>query len=130
MVLASGWLDVGNEWWIHYCGTNARHKQRQMTAGIGSARIRKEGFVSLRSPPSGGFVVSRLIRWPGGDLYINANISQGSKLTARITGYDGQPPEDFDAGRRLKGRAIRIESFMSGVADLYTLRAVPEGSAQ
>jgi hypothetical protein len=112
------------------------------------ARIRREGFVSLRSPPSGGFVVSRLICWPGGDLHINASISPGSEMTARITGYDRQPLEDFDAEpslplvgdsvrhkvkwkqgeiRRLKGRAIRIELFMSGVADLYTLRAVPEG---
>ncbi len=30
--------------------------------------------------------------------------------------------------RKLKGRAIRIEFFMSGIADLYTLRAVPEGA--
>lgn len=149
MVLASGWLEVGDEWWIYYYGANGAHKQRQVTPGIGLARIRKDGLVSLRSPPSGGFVVSRLIRWPGGDLCINASVSPGAEMTARITGYDRQPLDDFDAEpslplvgdsvrhkvkwkkgdiRRLKGRAIRIEFFMSGVADLYTLRAVPEGA--
>ena len=148
MVLASSWLEVGDEWWIYYYGVNGAHKRRQVTPGIGMARIRKGGFVSLRSPSSGGFIVSRLIRWPGGDLYINANINAGSTITARITGYDRQPLKDFDADpslplvgdsvrhkvkwkqgdiRSLKGRAIRFEFFMSGVANLFTLRAVSEG---
>lgn len=147
MVLASGWLEVGDEWWIYYSATNGPHQLRDLTPGIGLARVRKEGFVSLRSPAGGGYVVSRLIRWPGGKLYINADVGQ-SEMTVRITDYHRQPLEHFvsnpslplvgDSVRHqvkwtdgdinsLKGRAIRIELFMKGVVDLYTLRAVPDG---
>ena len=148
MVLGSpGWLDVGDQWWIYYSGTNGPHKCQALTPGIGLVRVRKEGFVSLRSPAGGGFVVTRLLRWPGGRLYVNANVGQ-SEMTVRITDYDRQPLRNFDSGpsdpivgdsvrhevkwkdgdiRDLSGRAIRLEFFMKGLVDLYTFRAVLAG---
>jgi hypothetical protein len=147
MVFASGWLEVGNEWWIYYAGCDGGHASNKLTTGIGLARVRKEGFVSLRSPSGGGVVVTRLLRWPGGRLYVNADASQG-ELTIRVTAYDRKPIPGFDpnpslpiAGdnvrhevkwssediRSLKGRAIRLEFGMEDVVDLYGFRAVPAG---
>ena len=148
MVLGSPtWIEVGDQWWIYYTATNEAHKSRTPTPGIGLARIRKEGFVSLRSPPGGGFVVTRLLRWPGGRLFVNADVCQ-SEMTVRITDYNRQPLKNFDSGpslpiigdsvhhevrwkkgdiRDLKGLAIRIEFFMKSRADLYSFRAGPPG---
>lgn len=147
MVSASGWLEVGDEWWIYYSGSDGRHSSYDRTTGIGLARVRKEGFVSLRSPVGGGFVVTRLLHWPGGRLYVNADAGQGD-LTIRVTAYDRKPISGFDPNpslpiggdsvrhevkwrdgdiRSLKGRAIRLEFCMETAVDLYGFRAVPKG---
>ena len=149
MVFGSGWLEVGDEWWIYYSATNGGHgvTSAELTSGIGLARIRKEGFVSLRSPAGGGGVVTKLMRWPGGKLYVNADASQG-ELKIQVTAYDRKPISDFDPNlslpisddnvrhevkwsdgdiRSLKGRAIRLEFYMENIVDLFGFRAVPEG---
>jgi len=147
MVFASGWLEVGDEWWIYYSGSDAGHSSKEVKTGIGLARVRKEGFVSLRSPAGGGVVVTRLLRWPAGGLYVNADAGQG-ELTIVVTGYDRKPISGFYPNpsfpirgdnvrhevrwrggdiRSLKGRAIRLEFRMEDVVDLYGFRAVPEG---
>ena len=149
MVFGSGWLEVGDEWWIYYSATNGGHgvMSAELTSGIGLARVRKEGFVSLRSPIGGGAVVTRLMRWPGGRLFVNADASQGD-LRIQVTAYDREPISGFDPNlslpinndnvrhevkwndgdiRSLKGRAIRLEFYMENIVDLYGFRAVPEG---
>ena len=148
MVLASpSWVEVGDEWWIYYSGSRQQHDTYEQDTGIGLLRVRKEGLVSLHSPPGGGHVVTRLLRWPGGKLLVNADLAD-SQLTVRVTDYDRQPLKDFDsqpslpltgdstrhevqweAGdlRDLQGRLLRLEFFMNGQADLYTFLAAPSG---
>jgi hypothetical protein len=146
MVFASpGWVEVGDEWWIYYSGVNGGHSRRseELKTGIGLARLRKEGFVSLRSPAGGGVVVTRLLRWPGGELEVNADAGR-SELRVIITGYDRQPLDNFtplpslplsgtsarqpvkwEKGRlsELKGRTLRLEFLLKGGVDLYGFRA-------
>ena len=69
MVMASNWVEVGDEWWIYYAGTSGRHKERDPLPGIGLARLRKEGFASLRSPAGGGFVVTKVLQGPAGGCW-------------------------------------------------------------
>lgn len=147
MVLASpNWVEVGDEWWIYYEGTNGAHKTIAPVPGIGLARLRKEGFVSLRSPAGGGFIVTKLLRWPGGSLQVNAD-ARGSELTVRITDYNRKPLANFDMEpslpitgdqvrhevkwrqgdiRSLKNKAIRLEFEMKSDVDLFTFQAVPD----
>ena len=145
MVFASTWLEVGDEWWLYYSGTDGGHNSRENVPGIGLARVRKEGFVSLRSPAGGGTVVTKLLRWPGGRLRVNADAEKG-EFTVSATGYDRKPIEGFDpepsvpvTGHRirhevvwrngdigqLKGQAVRLEFVMRGEVDLYGFQAVP-----
>ena len=140
MVLASpGWVEVGDEWWIYYAGSNGPHKERLPEPGIGLARLRKEGFASLRSPAGGGFVVTCSFRCPGGRLFVNADATRG-KLRARVTDYDRNPLPGFTEPSRpiasddvrhavtwgraeigaLEGHGIRLEFEMKGVVDLYS----------
>ena len=142
MVFASHWLEVGDEWWIYYAGWDGPHNTPKRNSGIGLARLRKEGFVSLRGPSGGGVVCTRTLRWPGGKLLVNASAS-GGELTVRVSGPDRKVLEGFDHadcqtfaqdstaaeiawnGRSidaLKDQPIRLEFFLKN-CDLYSFRA-------
>lgn len=144
MIFASpGWVEVGDEWWIYYSGWDGPHGTAERIGGIGLAKIRKEGFVSLRSPTGGGVVCTRKLIWPGGDLLINANAGDG-ELRVRVSGENRKVLGGFDypdcqplTGRgvrqkvswkngnldRLKGQSIRLEFQMTGQVDLFTFSA-------
>jgi hypothetical protein len=143
MILASPyWIDVGDEWWIYYNGWDGPHGVAERTGGIGLAKLRKEGFISLHGPATGGVVCTREIRWPGGDLIINADAAQG-ELRVRISDALRKPLKGFNYddgpaftgnsvsnkvtwnGRSLdavKNQVVRIEFFLKN-ADLYTFRS-------
>ena len=123
-------------------GANDGPHNTQTKAGIGLIKFRKEGFISMRGPAGGGFIATRKIRWPGGDLLINAASNNG-KLLVRVTdenrmvipGFDYADCDLFSGDdvshktlwknkpiSELKGRVIRLEFYLKN-ADLYTFRA-------
>jgi hypothetical protein len=97
MILASPlWVDKGNEWWIYYSGWDGPHGSRERNAAIGLATMPKERFVSLHGPrDGGGVVVTRLMRWPGGNLVVNADASMGV-MRVRVSDVDRKPLPGFD----------------------------------
>jgi hypothetical protein len=140
MVFGSAdWVEVGDEWWFFYAGADGPHESRERTTGIGIAKVRKERLISMRGPAGGGVVCTRQLRWPGGDLTINADAHQG-EVDVRVSGERRAPIQGFDypdcdpfsgdevaqrirwRGRsmdELKGQVVRIE-FMLRSADLFT----------
>ncbi|MHC4879512.1 MAG: hypothetical protein ACYTGL_23915 [Planctomycetota bacterium] len=145
MIFASpAWVEVGDEWWIYYSGWDGPHGTTDRTGGIGLAKIRKEGFVSLRGPRDGGVVCTRVLRWPGGDLQVNANATQG-ELKVRVSSPLRRPLPGFDYGdcqsfsgdsvrhtvrweggslNGLAGKMIRLEFYLDD-ADLFSFVAAP-----
>jgi hypothetical protein len=143
MIFASpAWVEVGDEWWIYYSGWDGPHGTAERTGGIGLAKIRKEGFVSMLGPAGGGVVCTRLLRWPGGPLLLNADAREG-ELRVRVSDAARKPLAGFNyddceayrgdsvahevrwKGRSLddfKGREIRLEIYLQD-AHLYTFRA-------
>ena len=143
MIFASpDWVEVDDEWWIYYAGWDGPHGTPVRTPGIGLAKLRQGGFVSLRGPRGGGAVVTRQLVWPGGDLYVNCDASEG-ELNVRISGDKREPLPGFDYADRepgtvdsvshkitwggrsmdeLKGKVVRIE-FSLRDADLYSFQA-------
>ncbi len=136
------WIEVGNEWWVYYCGSDGPHDTSDKGHHTGLAKFRKEGFVALHGPRGGGVVCTRQIRWPGGSLQINANAHAG-ELRVRVSDSLRKPLEGYnyeDCGRftgdstshevtwggrsldALRGQVIRLEFFLKE-ADLYTFRA-------
>jgi hypothetical protein len=136
------WVEMGDEWWIYYSGWDGDHGSRDRTAGVGLVTLRKEGFISLRGPKNGGVVVTRQIRWPGGELLVNADASKG-ELKVRVSGDRRKPLAGFDyvdcevfrgdrtahairwksrSADALTGQVIRLEFFLKD-ADLFTFRA-------
>lgn len=141
---SADWVEMGDQWWFYYSGWDGDHGARQRRPGIGLATLRREGLVSLRGPTGGGVVVTRLLKWPGGRLLINADAAHGeikvrvSDATRKIIpGFDYADCEAFagDATAHevkwhgqsldvLARRALRLE-FLLTQADLYTFRADP-----
>ncbi len=147
-----GWIEVGDEWWIDYTGWDGPHGRREneergrwRQGAIGLAKVRKEGFISLRGPRHGGVVVTRKLLWPGGELRLNADAHSG-ELKVRVSDARRQvlPGLDYSdcvpftgdsvshqmqwKDRQLSllaGKVIRLEFYLQN-ADLYTFRA--EGS--
>jgi len=140
------WVEVGDEWWITYHGANSGPNNpipKDTTWGIGLAKIRKEGFVSLSTPEVGGVIITKLLKWPGGDLLVNCDASRG-EMRVRISdkgrhAFDGFNYADCTPftgnsvahkvewkGRSLdalKGKELRLEFYFSKQADLYSFRA-------
>ena len=136
------WIEVGDEWWLYYAGWDGPHGIPEREGSIGLAKLRKEGFVSLHGPHGGGVVCTRQIRWPGGDLIVNADAHAGEmkvrvsdELRKPIAGfdYDDMPAFTGDSVAQrvkwkgksldeLKGKVVRLE-FQLRDADLYTFRA-------
>ena len=137
--MASNWVEVGDEWWLYYAGTSGRHKERDPVPGIGLARLRKEGFASLRGPAGGGFVVTKVLRGPGGRVLVNADATKG-ELRVRLTDYQRDPLPGFEKpscpirgdGIRQQvcweepdkpipaDRPLRLEFEMQGEVDLFS----------
>jgi hypothetical protein len=143
MLLACpNWIEVGDQWWVYYCGADGPHESSDKGAHIGLAMFRKEGFVSLRGPHGGGVVCTRQIRWPGGTLRVNADAHRGElrvrvsdELRKPLSGYNYEDFATFAGdsvshevtwrGRSLdalKGRVMRLEFFLKD-ADLFTFCA-------
>ena len=140
------WVEVGDEWWFYYAGHDGGHDSPHRKAAIGLATCKQERLIGLHGPQNGGgVVVTRLIKWPGGELFINA-ASRGddAKLSVRVSDAIRNPLAGFDhadcvpfpgdavrhkitwAGGRslanLKGKAVRLEVFLQN-ADLFTVVA-------
>ncbi len=136
------WVEVGDQWWIYYAGWDGPHGTSDRSPGIGLVKLRKEGFISMRGPRSGGVVCTRRIVWPGGALLVNADAS-GGEVKVRVTDakrksipgfdYDDCTPFQKDdvaheiawkegSMNALAGRNVRLEFFLKS-ADLFTFRA-------
>lgn len=142
------WVEVGDEWWFYYTGHDDGHQSKERTAAIGLATCKKERLVGLHGPRNGGgVVVTRLIRWPGGDLFVNAaqrDDEVEAKLSVRVSDAIRDPLEGFDysdciafsfnstrhkvtwnKGRTMaehEDKVVRLEIFLEN-ADLFTIVA-------
>ncbi len=133
---------MGDEWWLYYAGSDGPHSSRERLHGIGLAKVRKEGFLSMRGPDNGGVIVTRQLVWPGGDLVLNAD-ARGGEIRVRVSDARRQTMADFNYDacspltgsgvaqqvawknkslHALAGQAIRLE-FLVTKADLYSFRA-------
>jgi len=136
------WVEVGDEWWVYYAGWDGPHGTKDRTPGMGLAKLRKEGFISMRGPANGGVLCTRKLVWPGGKLVINADAHEG-ELRVRISderrkvipGFDYTDCVTFQGNdvaheiswqdlaiESLTGKVIRLEIFLEN-ADIFTFRA-------
>ena len=141
------WVPVGDEWRFYYAGHDGGHQSKERTAAIGLATCKQERLIGLRGPANGGgVVVTRLLKWPGGDLFLNAapTAAGDPHVSVRVSDAMRNPLDGFDhkdceriagdavrqrvawtGGRsmnELTGQVVRLEIFLQS-ADLFTIVA-------
>ncbi len=144
-------LPVGDEIWIYYTGFGVDHNHQlppgvsRVTNGIGLAKLRLDGFVSLQAGTDEGSLTTRPFTFEGERLTINAAAPRG-RVQVEILGSDGLPlkgygkadclMERFDQTRRvvrwngredlghLQGQVIQLK-FTLQQAQLYSFRFGP-----
>ena len=101
-------IAMGDEWWLYYGGSNAHHDWwiagareeldlpeaqdlGRVRHGIGLARLRVHGFVSLRAGPvREGLLVTQPIQMDGRALRINAQCRPGGFVQVELTDTDDE----------------------------------------
>ena len=75
VVPSGGPVEVGDELWFYYsCYNASHHAVGSGRAGIGLARLRRDGFVSLSAGADGGAVLTKPFELAGSVLEINARV--------------------------------------------------------
>ena len=102
-------IERGDEWWVYYSGNDGYHDSEARTSAIGVARMRKEGFVSVRAGAEESYVLTRPFHWPGGELALNARVEEGGSMEVRVTDLRRQtvPGFGYDDGTPFRGDAVR-----------------------
>lgn len=107
---------VGGTWYVNGMYANG---------AVGLAKLRRDGFASMRPRFPGAALLTRPVRFSGRRLFVNANTA-GSTLRAEVIGADGKPIAGFSAADCLPflGNRTCVEIRWSA-ADLGTLRGQP-----
>ncbi len=93
-------LVVGDEIWIYYTGFGVDHNHSRPPGvshspnGIGLAKLRLDGFLSLEAGSAEGSVTTRPFTFEGERLMINAAAPQG-RLHVEILGSEGLPLKGY-----------------------------------
>ena len=132
----TGPIEVGDELWFYYGRYDAGHHGGYTKGGIGLAKLRRDGFVSLAADARGGTVVTKPFTLAGDSVEINALgkgsvrvelfDSSGGKLAGgeRFTGDDCDHRVAWEAVSDLgafKGKEVRLR-FVLREAELYSFR--------
>jgi hypothetical protein len=136
MVEASTAIERDREIWIYYSGTGARHTfeslqtlgkivdGRRRMGAVGLAKLRRDGWVSLRGGAEEGVVVTRqLVLKEPKQLVLNADARRGS-VVVEVLDPSLDPVAGFGRveARPLTGDAVEGVIAWSSGSDLSSLR--------
>ena len=83
IVTARAPVQVGDELYFYYGGCQGVHDEPHVQAAIGLARLRIDGFCSMRAGREVGYLVTRREPFRKPIVTINAKTSPTGKITAR-----------------------------------------------
>lgn len=114
-------IRMGDELWFYYSGLDVRYRPHtpdrrgEYHGGIHLAKLRRDGFVSMRAGAAGGFLDTRPVKINSGRLFVNARIA--GELRAEITdrsGRDVLPGWGMDRCTAVTGDQVRAELSWKG----------------
>ena len=154
-VYPTGMINRNNEIWIYYGGSLSGHgyrfsdsrstlvEGRKVVGGIGLAKLRLDGFVSIRAGEEEGTMTTRIIEFSGQRRLIANASAKGGYVIAEVLDRFGKPLAgygrhdcvplegdfleseiDWKTGKSLTGlvgKPIRLRFIMKN-ADLYSFR--------
>jgi len=116
-------IRMEDELWFYYTGLDVRHRPNmakvidEYHGGIHLAKLRLDGFVSLRGGEEGGFVDTRPVALEGNSLFINTTTTEGGRIIAEITDSEGRAPLpgwSVDECVEVSGDHLRVELRWEG----------------
>ena len=118
-------LPVGDELWIYYGGFRygISEKVALKRGAYFRARLRLDGFISADAPYTGGKLVTRQLRFSGGQLLLNADTSAGGAIRVEIQDVNGVSIEGYSLGQadELNGNSVQIPVTWQGQSDVRKL---------
>lgn len=124
-LLATQPIRMGDELWFYYSGINHRFTQKEAyRGGIHLARLRRDGFVSLRGDDRGGFVETREVRFDGRRLFLNADAEEG-EIRVEVLERRGRTVLEGwsrEQSQPWTGDQLRVEVRWQGQSTLEPLR--------
>ena len=122
-------IRAGDEIWIYYVGANFDHEKfldpvspKEKTA-MGRAVMRLDGFVSLDAGYQGGEFTTPLLKFTGGQMYLNLDAGAGGSARVEILDANGKPIEGFaqDDASVLYGNSTKMPVRWEGNCDVSAL---------
>jgi hypothetical protein len=129
MILSAQPVRVGDELWFYYTGYVHTYAQLQshgtdyLRSAIHLAKLRLDGFASLRAGATAGSVVTKSLPVSGKSLYVNA-AAQAGTLKAELLDADtgtAIPGYTLADSVALQADAVRAKVQWQGVTDLSAL---------
>ncbi|MDO9464511.1 MAG: hypothetical protein Q7J67_04350 [bacterium] len=123
-------LIVGDEIWIYYSGHSNKHnepKREQTLSGIGLARLRLDGFVSLEGQRNIGSIKTKVLKFKGNKLLINGRTKPDGFIGVEIldeneNSMKGKNLEDCD---KFIGDSVKKTISWRGKERLENLQGRP-----
>ncbi len=138
MVLsASQAIDVGDEVWLYYGGTNYTHgapvlygkdqddRGKKYQGAIGLAIWPRDRFVSADVAAEGGTLTTVPMRFAGDHLEINARTRDGGEIRVEVVDAAGRPLEGIGMSKPFVGDGLRSPVQFSGSASLGSFAGRP-----
>ena len=132
-------LEVGDEVWLYYTGSNYTHgtpclyrsegtgRLTRYTGSIGLAIWQRDRFVSVDGPADGGWLETVPVRFTGNHLELNARTKPEGSVVVHLLEPDGNAIQGFERSEPVAGDNLRhIVTWKAGnnVASLAGRRLV------
>ena len=145
LATTNGPIQMGHELWFYHTSTDGDHGSKFRNSRGSLAKMRLDGFVSIKANQEQGYITTKPILCHGGDLYINAKTDNGTISVVVLDEFgneiDGTRIYDsaiFDTDsiehkvtwrnhvnlNHLKGKNIRLKFYLQS-ADLYSFTINP-----
>lgn len=123
-------LDVGNEVWLYYVGSNYTHgtpciyrdegtgRHTKYTGSIGLAIWQRDRFVSVDAPAEGGSLTTVPIVFTGDRLEVNAKTGEEGHIAVAVCDAAGAPIPGFKVSDPIQGDSLRHVVTWNGSSDV------------
>jgi hypothetical protein len=130
-------LNVGDEVWLYYTGSNYTHgtpclyrsegtgRLTTYTGAIGLAIWQRDRFVSVKAPKEGGSLTTVPIVFSGEHLEVNARCGEDGSIVVHVTDAAGTPIPDFETSDVIRGDSLRHVVTWNGNSDVAALVGRP-----
>ena len=137
ILTASQAIDVGDEVWLYYGGTNYTHgapvlygnaddlRGPKYTGSIGLATWKRDRFVSADASAEGGTLTTVPLRFAGQRLEINAATREKGEIRVELLDAGGRPLEGFGESEPIAGDNLRHSVVFRGQPNLSALANRP-----